>query len=455
MSGSAGSRPVAPPEKNIMESEKIRIPDTQIEKEKSEASLEENFLNAAKMVLEGKLSGINVREGSGGLKLFNAGPMLMYEGYQPEQECLKGLICHKLPERLEIVATCFHKFYNLGEKPDNDQRFYQLIQEPNIVINFPEKIDGTNIRFYVHPETGEIKAATRGMIDGGKDPDEEGFGEAAHIHFGQESLKIAQEQFPQLLDKDLLEKFTPIFELIHPQNRIVTDYGDRRDLVLLSVFDKQNGCRELTRKELMEFSEKYGLHLVDTLCVSSSNWDEALSELQQQWEGTDREGVVVTVEQSGEVAFRIKVKSKEYLELMRAMKFCTLNKTLELITELQTATWEDLKSKIHERFPNLPEEVMMGYETHYHTIESYNTEMEREANSIIAAYNKFVSQNPQITSQKDFALAIQERLDKSSFFLLRKFGAEKIDEACLRIIEQLKKSQPIKEFTGKAEQKTE
>lgn len=438
-----------------MESEKIGTPDTQIEKEKIETSLEENFVNAAKMVLEGRLSGINISEGNGGLKLFNAGSMLIYEGYQPEQEYLKGLICQETFGELKIVAPCFRKFYNFGEKPDNDQRFYQLIQEPDVAINFPEKIDGTNVRFYVHPETGEIKAATRGMIDGGKDPDEEGFGEAANIHFGQESLKIAQEQFPQVLDNDLLKRYTPIFELVHPQNRIVTDYGERRDLILLAVFDKQNGCRELTRKELAEFSEKYGLHLVDTFRVSSSNWDESLKELQQQWEGTDREGVVVTVEQGKEVVFRIKVKSKEYLELMRVMKFCTLNRTLELISELQTSSWEDLKSKIHEQFPNLPEEVMMGYETYYRTIENYNTEMARQADSIIVSYNEFVSQNPQITSQKDFALAIQERPDKSSFFLLRKFGPEKVDEARLRIIEQLKKGQPIKEFTDKTEQKTE
>lgn len=438
-----------------MESEKIGIPDTKIEKEKTETSLEKNFINAAKMVLEGKLGGINVRGGNGNLKLFNAGPMLMYEGYQPEQEYLKGLICHQTPEGLKVIVPCFRKFYNLGEKSENDQRFYQLIQEPDVVINFPEKIDGTNIRFYVNPETREIKAATRGMIDGGKDPDEEGFEEAANIHFGQESLKIAQEQFPQVLDKDLLERFTPIFELIHPQNRIVTDYGDRSDLVLLAVFDKQNGCRELTRKELIEFSEKYRLHLVDTLRVGSLNWDEALRELQRQWEGTDKEGTVVTVEKNGEIVFRIKVKSKEYLELMRVMKFCTLNRTMKLVTELQVVSWEDLKDKIHERFPNLPEEVMMGYETHWRAIESYNTEIARRADSIIASYGEFVSQNPQITSQKDFALAIQDRADKSSFFLLRKFGPEKVDEARLRIIEQLKKGQPVKEFVAKIEQKSE
>lgn len=51
-------------------------------------------------------------------------------------------------------------------------------------------------------------------------------------------------------------------------------------------------------------------------------------------------------------------------------------------------------------------------------------------------------------AQKDFALAIQNRQDKSFFFLLRKFGPEKLSEARTRISEQLKKQNPIKEFAA-------
>lgn len=341
-------------------------------RESHEFSLEANFINAAKMALEGKLVGINIREDNGNLKLFNAGPRLIYEGYTPEHEYLKGLICQISPkDGIKVVAPCFRKFYVLGEKPHIDQKFYRLTQQSDIIINFPEKLDGMNIRFYVHPETGEIKAATKGMLDGSDEPDEDGFDRVTTIHFGQESLKIAQEQFPQILDKELLTRYTPIFELIHPKNRIITDYGNRRDLILLAVFDKQHGCRELTRRELVVFAEQYGQHLVGNYEVKSSNLDETLKELQQQWDGTNKEGTVVTVEQNGEIAFRIKVKSKEYLKLMWAMKFCTLNKTIELIDEWRVNSWEDFKSKIHERFFNIPEEVMMGYETYYYTIEKY------------------------------------------------------------------------------------
>ena len=431
-----------------MESKReIPIIHTEI-KEKKNFSMEENFVDSAKKALGGKLSDINIREGSDGLKLFNTSPMLIYEGYKPEQEYLKGLICQVTLEKgIKIVTCCFHKFYNLGEKPEIDKDFYSLIQQPDVAIIFPEKIDGTNIRLYVNPDTKEVKAATRGMIDGGKDPDEEGFEGASTIHFGQESLKIAQEQFPKILDKDLLEKYSPIFELIHPQNRIVTDYGDRMDLILLSVFDKQNGCRELTRKELTEFAQKYELNLVSVYQVRNSNWDETIKELEEQWRGTDKEGTVVTIEQNGEIVFRIKVKSKEYLELMRAIKFCTLNNTVGLVEKWKIESWENLKIKIHESYPDLPEEVMMGYEDYYNTIEKYEEEIKNQVDKIISNYMEFAIQNNTANvSQKDFALVIQERQDKSFFFLLRKFGSDKLDDARLKIIEKLKKQRPIKDF---------
>ncbi|TSC92470.1 MAG: RNA ligase [Candidatus Berkelbacteria bacterium Licking1014_7] len=418
----------------------------QLHQEKIDISRVEKFLESANAVLEGEMSGIIVRE-SGSLRLFNAERMLIYEGYDPNQEYLKGLICQIENGELKIVAPCFSKFYNLGEKSENDQKFYQLLQQEGVVVHFPEKVDGTNIRFYINPDTQEIGTATRGMIDGGKDKDEEGFGDAANIHFGREALAIAKEQFPQILDKELLGRFTPIFELIHPENRIVTNYGDRKDLVLLAVFDKMRGCRELTRKELDYFAKQHGLNLVETLQVDSSNWNEALRQLHTMWQGTDKEGAVVTVELNNEVSFRVKVKSPEYLELMRVMKFCTLNRTEELADNWGTATWETFREKLHEQHPDLPEEVMMGYEIHFQIYKRYLNFVHHRTEEIIEGYDQFVQENAEkIVAQKDFALMIQNRADKSFFFLLRKLGREKIDEAKQRMIEQLRKQTPLKDF---------
>jgi len=432
-----------------MISEQRNLSDGELEKENpQESSPEENFINVARKVLAGELTGINVEKGDGNLRLLNADRLLIYQGYTPEQEWMKGLICRELPDgSLEIVAPCFHKFYNLGENPGTDQRFHDLVRRPEAKVHFPEKIDGTNIRFYVD-EAGKIRAGTRGMLDGGRDPDEEDGKGAANIHFGQESLRIAQERFPDLLDKDLLKRYTPVFELIHPENRIVTDYGDREDLVLLAVFDKQNGCRELTREELSIFAKEHGLHLVGTYAAPSPDFDEAVAGLRRQWEDTDKEGTVATIEENGEVVFRLKIKSRTYLELMRAMKFCTLKQALGLINETEAKSWEEFKQRVHEKFPTAPEEILMGYEIHYRTMEEYNAGIERQIDAIVADYRTFVDQHPQAVSQKDFALMIKDRPDKAFFFLLRRFGLEKLEEMRPRIIEELKKVQPIKDFAA-------
>ncbi|MDP3764846.1 MAG: RNA ligase [bacterium] len=404
----------------------------------------EQFQESARMVLGGEMQGIVMRE-SGSLRIFNADEMLTYEGYKPEQECLKGLVCRESQE-LEIIAPCFSKFYNLGEKEENDQKFYQLLKQEGSVIYLPEKVDGTNIRLYVNPDTQEFSAATRNMIDGGK---EGGDLSGANIHFGNETLAIAKEKFPNVLDQGLLGRFTPVFELIHPENRIVTNYGDRKDLVLLSVFDKDQACRELTRKELEEFAEQYKLNLVDTIKIDINNWDETLQQLQAMWQGTDKEGTVVTVESNGEVVFRIKVKSPEYLQLMRAMKPCTLNKTKELVDALETKTWEVLREKLHEKYPDLPEEVMMGYEIHFRSYERYLDFIDKKITEVVNFYNEFMAENYQnIKTQKDFAMAIQERSDKSFFFLLKRFGPERLEESRLIIAEELKKGLSLRDFVN-------
>lgn len=432
-------------EQEIKSSGRDRTEKEQIENTATISS-ERRFLESARNVFESKMSGILVRE-NGSLRLLNAERTLMYEGYRPEQEHLKGLICQLSKDEIKVVAPCFSKFYNLGEKPANDQKFYQLLQREDVIVHFPEKVDGTNIRFYVNPDNKEIAAATRGMIDGGKDDDEEGFGDSANIHFGKEALTIAKEQFPRVLDKKLLARFTPIFELIHPENRIVTNYGDRKDLVLLSVFDKEQGCRELTRRELEEFAKEYGLNVVETFKVDSNNWDNALQQLYKIWKGTDREGTVVTIELDNEVIFRIKVKSPEYLQLMRVMKFCTLKRTEELADQWGALSWKIFKEKLHKEHPDLPEEIIMSYEDHFRIYERYVGYINNKAEEIIDAYIQFTQENQgKIKTQKDFALMIQQRSDKSFFFLLRKFSLDKIDEYKPRMIEQLKKQTPLNDF---------
>lgn len=67
--------------------------------------------------------------------------------------------------------------------------------------------------------------------------------------FTSEQAKLGQEILDDLIDKndgllDVLKGLrhkTLVFELIHPLNRIVVDYGDEKNIILLAVIDTETG----------------------------------------------------------------------------------------------------------------------------------------------------------------------------------------------------------------------
>ena len=54
------------------------------------------------------------------------------------------------------------------------------------------------------------------------------------------------------------EHLTFIFEAIYPENRIVVDYGEREDLILTNIRNKQTG-RLLEEKEVEYYASLYKL----------------------------------------------------------------------------------------------------------------------------------------------------------------------------------------------------
>lgn len=408
-------------------------------------TLAARFLAAAQGVLDGSIHDIRVRA-LGSAHLFNAMKTLTFAGYNPVQELCKGLICRIHEGRLEILAPCFPKFYNLGERPELDAQLMDLLADPAAVVHFPEKVDGTCIRLYVHPDTGAITAATRGMPDGSPGDSGDEFADARRMHFGETALALAQEQHPAILDPAVLNRYTPVFELLHPQNRIITNYGDRKELVLLAVFDKTEECRELTRLELETFARTYALHLVDTLAVTSTDWDTTIATLHAQWNGTDREGTVVTVERGGEIVLRVKVKSPAYLAVMRALNHCTIGHVEALIAQWGSATWEEFRGTLTREIPLLPEESLPSFERYFQACMAYEAHIGAEVDAIVAAYEAFVTAHGAIEEQKAFALLVKNRPDAAHFFQLRKHGDVGRAIARDRIAEALRKHMTVRQF---------
>lgn len=104
-------------------------------------------------------------------------------------------------------------------------------------------------------------------------------------------------------DAKLDESFTYLFEIIYPENRIVVDYGDREELVLLAIIETETG-------------NEWPLDAYDSVFPVVKRYDgiESFDEL-MSWQDTDREGFVVRFE-SGQ---RVKIKFDEYKRLHKLL----------------------------------------------------------------------------------------------------------------------------------------
>jgi RNA ligase len=207
------------------------------------------------------------------LYIYNYTPKAQFEKQWDEitLQC-RGLI---LDAGGAIVARPFRKFFNLEEHLP-----YEIPHEPFEVY---EKMDGSlGILYWLQ---NQPYMATRGSFDSEQ---------------ARKATQLLQHTYTDALP--LLQKDkTYLFEIIYPGNRIVVDYGQREELVLLAMIDTQTG-RDLPLADI-------GFPLVKRYYGIRDM--KALKNLAQD----NREGFVLKFE-SG---FRVKVKFEEYVRLHRIL----------------------------------------------------------------------------------------------------------------------------------------
>lgn len=132
----------------------------------------------------------------------------------------RGLIVH---ENGEIVARPFPKFFNWDEPKPKGSRFQMALDEPVIVT---DKIDGSLGILFQLPGTPQgPQFATRGSFSSDQ---------AAHAN------KVFFEKYWDYRYQ-LRTDLTYLFEIVYPENRIVVNYGDMDDLVLLGAVHIETG----------------------------------------------------------------------------------------------------------------------------------------------------------------------------------------------------------------------
>lgn len=263
------------------------------------------------------------------LYIYNYSNIVQYERYwTPLTLLCRGLI---LDSGHNIVARGPEKFFNLEELKVED------IPKLNYTIH--EKMDGSYICVFKY--NGELIVSSRGSFT------------SDYAIYAENLIKRNNYNFDFLSDGQSL-----IFELIAPWNRIVVDYGECDELVLLTAYNNDNGeWLEFSDGDLVDFAKKIGCNKART-CKHSVK--KSFYDLKNMISGNN-EGFVIRFDNG----FRMKVKGEEYVRLHKIVtnlipkiiweNYQDYTKWIEFIALIPDEFMDDIREvtdKLDESFQN-------------------------------------------------------------------------------------------------------
>ncbi len=281
-----------------------------------------------------------------------------------------------------ILARPFQKFKNFEE---HDPSEIDLNQDYEIF----EKMDGSLIiLFYYAPRMTWIVASRGSFIS-------------------EQSIE-AQKMLGDSIYENLNKNCTYLFEIIYDTNRIVVDYGDRRELVLLSRIETKLGI-ELFYDDLVSLYSKY-FTVVKKINIKITDLND-LKKLEEE----NKEGFVVRFF-SG---FRVKVKFSEYIRLHG------------ILTNVSNITiWEHLKNNydFDSLLDRVPDEFYDWLNKTVNKLQLEYNEIERLA---LKEFIRIYHVN-NIIERKDFAMEAIKTNYRSILFKL--YDKKSYDEIIWKMI---------------------
>jgi len=281
----------------------------------------------------------------------------------------------------EIVALPFPKIFVTAMHGAHDFA-PALPAEPFEVF---EKADGSLV--IVHFYDGTWRAASKGS-------------------FISEQARWAQ----LVLDRSDLSRLDPaltyLAEAIYPENRIVVDYGQRQDLVLLAAFRPADGTEELLSAVAAHWApigpvvRSWGLRddvsVLEKLAAASTTVDG------DQVGGMDEEGYVVRFASGA----RAKIKLSSYLILHKL--YTGTN---------ERSVWEALAAghDLGSLFDRVPDEFRDWVETIANRQRAAHDEL---VDAVVEAYAHLVSSLPEGFDRKTFAIAAAKYPTRPALFLI-------------------------------------
>lgn len=195
----------------------------------------------------------------------------------------RGIIFDRLTG--ECVARPFPKFFNLDELPGLDEASLPWDE----VVQLCEKLDGWLGIHYRH--AGLHCIATRGS-------------------FSTEAGLWATGELQRFDLVALPDEVTLCFEIVHPLTRVVVDYGERAEIVLLAAFNRHTG-EEYAAEQVRDWADAFEFATPWTLSAPAT--PARIAGLLEACVRNGGEGFVARFSDGR----RVKIKTADYVQRFR------------------------------------------------------------------------------------------------------------------------------------------
>lgn len=242
------------------------------------------------------------------------------------------------------VARPFSKFFNVSEHVGHGDSIPEHTH-----WELYDKVDGSlGVVFWLDDHW---EVATRGS-------------------FTSPQSAVATEMLQALQVETLNPAYTYLFEIVYPENRIVVDYHDRKELVLLGGICTETG-KELEYEELEFTAGLLGTSVVRRIARGTtpfSTWTELQDTITKTYDGTtksgsDAEGFVVRL--VGTQITRAKWKYPLYSQLHKTLSYLT---NITVWEHLQAGTLPSLlelmPDEIFGAIKKVEKDLVAEYEKH-------------------------------------------------------------------------------------------
>ena len=201
-----------------------------------------------------------------------------------------------------LISLPFHKFFNLGEVEETQPR---LIRFQNFV--FEEKFDGSMITPAI------VRVAEGGSLEPGLHialKTKKSFSSDVALTANRVASANIKRFCMYMLERD----YCPIFEFTHPDHKVVIEYGEEPQFLLLAVRCMKTG-RYIARQIWNSLADTWGIGYSPAARVPIADPGQPV----EIHDMRGIEGFVLVDDDSEDRRFRVKVKTKWYLDRHRML----------------------------------------------------------------------------------------------------------------------------------------